>query len=189
LWIGNDYRNQFSGKDHIMRQALSFILLTLALPLLANAAEPAEQSAEAKVLARWLGTWNVDAVWKPAKWSPDGLILKETKVVERTLNGHFLQERITNDKWTGRIIYHFNKAKKAYQFWYFNSNGDTSEWIGTWDEKATTMTWTSDLGNGVEATMVTRFVDEDKYEFNIVAKNKAGEMFLDIRADHTRVKK
>lgn len=172
-----------------MRQTILLMLLIVAFPLLANAAEPAKQSAETKVLARWLGKWKVDAVWSPAKWNPDGMKLEETKVVESILDGHFLEERISNDNWTGRILYHFNQQRKAYQCWYFNSNGDTSEWTGTWDEEAATMTWVSDLGIGVDAKMEARFLGADKYNLHIVAKDKAGELLLDIRANHSRVKK
>ena len=117
------------------------------------------------------------------------MTLKETKVVESILDGHFLEERISNDKWSGRILYHYNQQKDEYQFWYFNSNGDTSEWVGKWDEDSETMTWTSDLGLGVDAKMVTRFIDADRYEFHIVAKSESGDLLLDIRADHSRMKK
>src|SRR5262249_18031353 len=55
----------------------------------------------------------------------------------------------------------------------------TSEATGKWDEKKRTLTWTSNF-DGRLATTIWKFVDEDTFTWDLLAKDNTGKVLLDM---------
>jgi hypothetical protein len=114
----------------------------------------------------------------------------ETKTCKWILGGKFLEEngRSEEPKREYRAITGYDAQAKVFRSWHFYSEGNTSEWTGTWDEATETMTWTSDLRAGVDAKLVRRFVNPDNYEIRAIAKDKTGKVLMHVQAENVRVK-
>jgi hypothetical protein len=173
-----------------MRHILPSIVVVVFSGPLACAAEPTGAAPESKVLARWLGTWECRAVFKRAQWNPEERRITETKTCKWILGGKFLEEtgRSQEPKREYRAISGYDAQRAVFRSWLFDSEGNTSEWIGTWDGETTTMTWTSDLDIGVDARMLSRFVGPDNYEITVIVKDKTGKTLMHVQAEHVRVK-
>ena len=172
-----------------MRHALASVLVVFFSVPTAYAARSTQQSPESKVLARWLGTWECRAVVRHAG-APRETRVTEKKTSAWILGGEFVQEIGRSDvpKREYRFLSHYDARAAAFRGWLFTSEGNVSEWTGTWDEKTTTMTWTSDLGVGADARLLYRFVGPDKYECKVTVKNKTGKVVTNGHAEHVRVK-
>ena len=71
----------------------------------------------------------------------------------------------------------------------FNSDGGHSFWIGNWAEESSTMTWEYiDFGTGITGIAVDRFTSDKKFESTLIMKDNKGNLLLDIRYEHTRIK-
>jgi hypothetical protein len=174
-------------KSNMRNLVVALALFLFAAPTM-TIADPVQQSGEMKVLNRWLGTWKSLAVIKPSNWFPGGKQRTETKNVEWVLGGHFQQATIRSNEHEARGIYRYDAQNKVYQSWFFDSEGNTSYWIGTWNEESKTMTWKLDF-SVIKGTMVDRFVAADKYDTTIIMKDIAGNLLLYVQTEHTRVKK
>ncbi len=80
----------------------------------------------------------------------------------------------------------YDTSAKSYRGWFFVSDGGVVEWKGRWDDEARGLRVEGNLGNGVVFTGVNRFPDKDTYEWTLVAKDKAGKVYLDMKATHRR---
>ena len=81
----------------------------------------------------------------------------------------------------------WDATRKVYRFWYFDSEGLTSQATGKWDEKKQTLTWTSTFEGGT-ATTVWKFVDDDTFTWDLVAKDRAGKVLMDMSGKSKRKK-
>lgn len=164
-------------------------LLVVAAALNATA-EPSPQSANAKVLNKWIGDWKSLTLLKPAAWSPTSQELSGTSESVWILDGRFQETSSRSGRHETREIHRYDSGSRRYHKWTFNSDGSHSFWIGEWDEATLTMTWKYvDFGAGIEGKIVDRFISGGKYESTVILKDRAGALLLDIRSEHVRTRK
>ena len=165
------------------------VLFVTATALIATA-EPPQQSASAKALNKWLGTWKSHTVLKPAAWTPTSQELSGTSESVWILDGRFQQTSSRSGTHETREIHRYDAGSRKYHKWTFNSDGSHSFWIGDWDEDSSTMTWKYvDFGAGIEGKIVDRFTSDGKHESTVILKDRAGTVLLDIRSEHVRAGK
>jgi hypothetical protein len=162
----------------------------LPKPKAAPTTQPAELSAEQKVLDLALGNWKGDLTVHKTKWNPKEFRQTSTSSCVRVLGGRFiLNKGGGSDGTTGLTLTTYDTEKKCYRCWYFDSKGSAVEMQGKWDPETKTATWRSDLGNGVTAVSTARYVDGETVETSIVNKDKDGEILFRVEGKATRVKK
>ena len=147
---------------------------TIALLLLAtgmvgqavNASEPAKPP-ELKVLERFVGTWNVEAVTKPAVWTPTEKKEKCVEYNEMVLDGWFLHgsSKTTDGKISAIVMNTYDPVKKEYCIRRFTSGGLCDEVTGQWDEATSTLTVSGNLGRGITLNAAFHLTDKDRREY------------------------
>jgi len=148
-----------------------------------------EKPAELKVLERFVGTWKVEAIFKPSAQDPKERRETSTSRFELTLNGWFVMERgKTTDDDEDLQILTFNAKKKVFRRWYFDSDGNTHEWTGKWDEKSSTLTWTGPADDGITTVSVWKLTDKDTLDWTLTAKDKEGKVVVRIEGKSVRQK-
>jgi hypothetical protein len=159
-------------------------------PLLSGGKEQPAVPPEMKVLEKRLGTWKTSTRIKPAVWTPDAIESTGEEKIELTLKGRFIQGRVRTQPgdieatWLGT----YDTAKKAYRVWYFNSQGNSVEAVGKWDGKANHMIWTSEPQPGITEVSHWRFLDDNTFEWDLIAKDREGKVYLDMKGKLTRKK-
>jgi hypothetical protein len=145
--------------------------------------------APMKVLGRRLGEWAGEITIRHAAWTPFEGKLKSQESVKPALGGRFIEERARSRPGGGesRLLATWDATKKVYKSWYFDSDGLTSEATGKWDATARTLTWTSTFEGGTART-VWKFVDEDTFTWDLLAKDRAGKVLLDMSGKSKRKK-
>ena len=144
---------------------------------------------ELKLLERMIGDWDATSVSKPAEWTPREL--NTTSHVTRTwvLDGSFVQDTSKiSDGTESFALTSFDPQMKAYRSWWFNSEGNSSKSTGQWDSASKTISFQSDLGNGITSRSSVRFVDNNNEEWNVVIKDGDGKLYLDLNVKATRRK-
>jgi peroxiredoxin len=156
-----------------------------------GAKEPALRGpAEMKVLARRLGEWTGEITIRRAAWTPFEGKLKSQESVKAVLGRRFVEERARSQPGDGesRLLATWDATRKVYRSWYFDSEGLTSEATGKWDVKRQTLTWTSIEEGGIASTIVWKFVDEDTCTWDLLVKDKAGKVLMDMSGRSKRKK-
>lgn len=151
----------------------------------------AQQSAEAEVLNRYVGTWKSDAVFKTSQWFPEGKRWVESSDIQWILNGH-LQQIIASkgEEETDLRIQRYNEKSKRYEMWNIHASGDSSYWVGSWNEESKTMAWKYvDFGSGFTGKIVDQFTGEGKGITSVVMEDVHGKVLLDGQIQHTRTEK
>lgn len=150
--------------------------------------EPSPESPELKELGRLIGTWDTDVTFKPAIWQPEGRRVKGSVKSEWTLGGRFVRElgRSLAEDVEHTLMATYDTKKKAYRSWSFDSTGSALEWQGRWDGDTKTLTWESDLGDGLKAVSKDHFTDKDHYEIDVLVKGADGKVYMDMKAKHSR---
>ena len=150
----------------------------------------AKESAKAKVLNKWHGSWKHHTELKPAAWSLKAAELSGTSTGRWILGGRYQQISSFSGAHETREIHRYDANSNAYHKWSFDSEGGHSFWVGAWDEKTGTMTWKyMDFGSGIEGKIVNRFSGEGKYETMLVMKDNMGNLLLKFQSEHTRMNK
>ena len=146
------------------------------------AAEP-PKPPELKVLEQFVGTWDCEAITKPAVWTPKEAHDKTVEVNEMSLDGWFLHgsSTTTAGKTNAILMNTYDPAQKAYRIWRFMSGGSCEEMRGEWDEAASTLTITTDLGHGITQKAAFHLIDKDHREYHVVAKDSDGKVYLEIQ--------
>ena len=167
-------------------------VLVLFSPVLADEKKPDEgprKPAELKLLDRLIGSWKDEATFKVSEWTKKER--QETAVFQNswTLNGWFVQYRGRNGDGSEELqLMTFDVEKKIFRRWYYDSDGNASESSGKWDAKTATLTWTGDLGDGITAVSVWRFVDNDRTIWSRIAKDGKGKIYSQIEGKAVRQK-
>jgi hypothetical protein len=94
---------------------------------------------------------------------------------EPILGGRFIEKFETNEA-TGVSDYTlgwFDTDAKKYHTWFFNHSGSVTEFTGTWDEAAKTLTWNSADGR-LEGRWT--FKGDDLREYRHIVKDKDGKV-------------
>lgn len=158
------------------------------LVIVAVGSGAAEESMDANVLNRWQGTWKNHTIVKPAAWTLVGSELPGASTGEWILGNQYQQISDHTGNTQTREIQRFDAESGQYHKWAFDSEGNSSFWVGAWDENSATMTWKYvDFGLGIEGEIVNRFTGDDKYETTLVLKDSRGNVLLDIRSRHSRI--
>jgi hypothetical protein len=155
----------------------------------ASAAEP-PKPPELKVLEKFVGTWDCEVVVKPAAWTPKESRDKTVEVNELALDGWFLHGNSkTRDGRTNAILMNtYDPVQKKYRIWRFTPGGSCEELSGQWEEATTTLTITTDVGNGITSKAAFHVIDKDRREYHVLAKDGDGKVYLDIHGTVTRRK-
>ena len=177
-------------KERNMKQWWVMLALLVSATALNATAEPSQQSANAKALNRWLGSWKSLTLLKPAAWSLKSQELSGTSKSVWILDGHFQQTSSRSGNHETREIHRYDASSNQYHKWVFDSDGSHSFWIGNWDEESSTMTWEYvDFGARIEGKLVDRFINDGKYQSTLILKDRTGNVLLDIQSEHVRTKK
>ena len=166
-------------------------LLAVALLLVPSglSAGPPVLTPEQKVLDRFTGTWKSSFTAPKAEWTPVEKTGTATVTAERVLGGSFVQEKHANgDGTSGLVLRSYDPERKAYRVWWFSSTGQALESVGTWDEKAATLTSKADA-TGFSTTTVNRFADPDTLVWEVSVKGADGRALFRMEGKSVRVKK
>lgn len=152
---------------------------------LGAAAAPA-QGEMTPALARRLGVWQQTVTIKP-------ILGAQTKnnseaTVKTAFDGTFLQMVNVGEDGNETIeLATFDPTRKCYRLWTYNSNGNSIEWTGTWDEPKATMTWSATVTGGYTAVMTWTFAAADRIDMAILVKND-GATVLTMSGTLTKTK-
>lgn len=141
--------------------------------------KPDKLPPELAILERLVGTWDAKAVSKPAEWTP-----KEVRTTSHITRKWVLDDRILQD--TSKIsdgseglsLLTYDTQMKAYRSWWFNSEGHTTKSTGQWDAASETMSFKSDLGNGLTSRASVRFIDKDRHDWKVVVKDGDDKLYF-----------
>lgn len=144
---------------------------------------------ELKVLERLVGSWDAVAVSKPAEWTPKEVRTTSKITRKWVLDGHFLQETSeSSDGTEGLWLMTFDPQMKKYRSWWFNSEGNVSKTAGDSDAIAETMSFSSDLDDGLVSRSSLRFIDDDHHDWRVVITDGTGKLYFDTKWTLTRHK-
>ncbi len=148
------------------------------------------KSPELKVLERLVGTWDAKAVSKPAEWTPTEVRTTSKITRKWVLDGRFLQDTSEiSDGSEGLSLFTYDPQMKAYQSWWFSSEGHTSKSTGQWDAASETISFKADLGNGLTSRGSVRFLDKDHHDWKVVVQDGNGKLYFHGEWYVTRRKK
>lgn len=144
------------------------------------AAEP--QSAEMKVLSRFVGRWHARTV------STDGAGQRteseDDASVSWVLGDSYLEDKV-GENLTG--LWTFDRDERVYRCWYFPAGSHKPLVVTSqWNAADTSFSGKADLGNGVTMTTRHRFIGTDKFEFSATVKDAAGMVLSSLSGTKTR---
>ena len=176
-----------------MRLTPLFLVSVLFSPILGDEKKPDEgpaKPAEFKVLGRLTGRWKDEVTYKVSEWTKKEKHETASYQNDWTLGGWFIryQGRSGDGKTEELQLMTFDVEKKVFRKWYYDSEGFASESSGKWDAKSATLTWTSDLGDGITAVSVWRFADDNNVIWTRVARDRQGKTYLNIEGKSVRQK-
>lgn len=180
------------------RMALVSVALVWFPSLVQAQPGPAQEVPELQVLSHWIGTWDIDMT---VKVGADAAKVSRTKgkaTAKWILDGRFVQQTGTLEAGDGMgmpamkvtTLMTYDQAKKAYRSWMFYSTGTVSESEGSWAAKTRTMTTTSrDADNNWNTTIKATFPDPATEVWQILVKDGAGKVIVEVNGKNTRRKK
>ena len=144
---------------------------------------------ELKVLARFIGTWECESTAKKTEWAPQETHSTAVDVAKWILDGSHVEIEIqTSEKQSLKVILSYDSAKQMYRSWTFGPNGYCLENQMQWNEKTKTFSGKYEVTEGVTCETTARFVDDDTYEWNWLAKDAKGTIYVDTHGKKTRKK-
>lgn len=163
-----------------MQSAVLLATVVIGMATALTAAEP--QSAELKVLSRFVGRWHARTV------STDGTGQKTESADEASmrwvLGDSYVEDKV-DEKLTG--LWTFDRDERVYRCWYFAA-GSHKPLVVTmqWNAADASFSGKADLGNGVTMTTRHRFVGTDRFEFSATVKDAAGTVLNSLSGTKTR---
>jgi hypothetical protein len=82
----------------------------------------------------------------------------------------------------------YDPVQKQYRIWKFVPGGSCEDLTGQWDEATTTLTITNNLGDGITVKAAFHVIDRDHREYDVVAKDGDGKIYMDIHGSVSRRK-
>ena len=147
-------------------------------------------SPELKPLQRFVGSWKLQVVLKPAQWNPERKNTTGIAEHEWILDGRVLQcqSNSASGDFKGLVLMSYDAEKREYRQWFFDSIGTlpTDGDRGQWNETSKMFTWKGTDRWGNTSTSVTRFIDDDSYEWVLVTKDYTGRVLSDMEGKATR---
>ena len=171
-----------------MRLIAVISLFAAVSPAAALGDEATTRSPELKVLSRFVGTWDAESVSKPAAWTPQELRETSIEVDEWVLDGWFVQgtTKGRGGKANAISMITYDPMRKEYHFSHFSTGGFVSQWSGQWDEANQTFSLRGDAAKGITSTGTVHFIDRDRREFHLIAKDRDGKVYYDVQGTSTR---
>ena len=78
-----------------------------------------------------------------------------------------------------------NYADGSYHRFNFTSEGDSSYWIGDWQDDRQTMVWKMDLGI-ISGLLTEHFLSTDEKEVTLVLRDAAGNIIIQAQTTQSR---
>lgn len=166
-----------------MRTLPSKILCATVLACVFSSVAAAEpQSAELKVLSRFVGRWHANVVSTDA--SGNETVTEDDATMSWVLGDSFLEDRV-EDKLTG--LWTFDGDQQVYRCWYFAA-GSHKPLVATmrWNADDSSFAGKADLGDGITMTTQHRFPAADKYEFSVTVQDASGKVLNTLKGTKTR---
>jgi hypothetical protein len=143
-------------------------------------------SPELKPLEAMVGTWKVEVTARPTVGGSDKREVIET--FEWFLGGQFLRGKATvKDRSESHFIVQYDRVRKKYRFWYFDSTGHTGEMTGEWNDASRRMTW-SENGDLLKTTIKVHFVNAEQATSITTVSSKTGAVLYEEEGDARRCK-
>ena len=124
------------------------------------------------------------------KQVPDGDEVKVKLIYHRVLGDQYVREvgEVDGEK-TALAMFTYDADNQCYRMWHFSAEHKTSEGKGSWDPETTTLTWTAVNLANPEVTMTTRhhFVADNRFDWDVVGKDKSGNQIFRLEGTATRV--
>ncbi len=137
------------------------------------------------VLNRFVGTWR--------SVQTQGASVEEQDPVDltyrRRLGGKFVQELGTvSGEDTAMIMYTYDTDQSLFRMWRFAATDSPSEATGKWNTDTNTLEWTYAPNAKRDFTMTARhrFVNDNVFEWDVVGRDKAGEILFQVEGKATR---
>jgi hypothetical protein len=143
---------------------------------------------ELKAFDRWVGDWTFDVSHEKTKLQPEGLHFTGTGTVRRTLKNRWLEIKMEGGIFEAMALVTFDPQRRAYRMWSHTSEGETSEFVGTWDAASKTVTWKPMSAGGLTAPGTVKVVEGDRIEWELVLKDASGAVVLHQRIKASRRK-
>lgn len=134
------------------------------------------------VLAQWEGEWKSESTMKPSVWFPREIDLTGSSETKLVLQESYLETNVNDSVLEGKEFRRYNRMSNTFNKWVFKSDGSTSFWYGTWNEKKKTMTWKYvDVSeSGIHGKMTETFTSEKEIKTQVVMKDKKGNILLNV---------
>src|SRR5205823_5359748 len=163
-----------------MTRSAVLVVLLGGVGLRAQEEKPADVKTALKVLEKRVGSWSTVTTINKAEWTPKPGQTKGDEVLAMTLGGRFLEGKNKSaDGIEGQLLATYDVPLGMYRFWYFDSQGTTTDGLGKWDDKTKTLTWTNSAPGGITSLAHWKFVDDDTFEWDLVTKDGEGKVLLD----------
>ena len=174
------------SKRLIVAAALVMVAACAALPARGQAAEEFANSAEGKVLARYVGKWasEVEITGAEPKKGTD------TSEGKWTLKGRYVDYKVDSklDDSEALHLLTYDAEQKVYRSWWFSSTGQNNTSTGTWDEATKKFSWKGEPKNGLTAIWVDHFTDDDTRVGELVVTDGDGKVVYGIKWKAVRKK-
>jgi len=172
-WTDEDGRSGIYGVFHFTRCDPVSVVNAGKKP--SASIEPKSSApAEMQVFADDIGKWSIEG---SATRGETTTKVNGSMVAQWILGGRFVQ---TTTALQGRAgagvgIAGFDTATKAYQCWFFDSDGIYGEpGVGTWDEKERTMTWKQQVTGGATMVKKRQWINHDTVRIHSVFTQQSG---------------
>lgn len=163
------------------RLVLALMMALFALPATASTEEA--QSKGSGVLNQYLGTWQARTVMSPTKLVPRGYDETATQEVKWVLSNQYLEVTSIGESQDSRDM--INYADGSYHRFNFTSEGDSSYWIGDWQDDRRTMVWKMDFGI-ISGLLTEHFLSIDEKEVTLVLRDAAGNIIIQAQTTQSR---
>lgn len=148
--------------------------------------ESATDSAQQKVLDRFIGNWSCQTTIFKTEGNPEEKHQTGTLSYTRILGGNFVQEKGEDSGGnTSLRLYTYDHQKKCYLTWFFSSIPQSTDVpaTGKWDEAAHALDWTAK-----GSTFQHRFINDNAIECSVLVKNDVGNTLFQAEYKLTRTK-
>ena len=168
-------------ENNMTRLVLALMMALVALPATASTEEA--QLIGSGVLNQYLGTWQARTVMSPTKLVPRGYDETAAQEVKWVLSNQYLEMTTIGESQDSRDM--INYADGSYHRFNFTSEGDSSYWIGDWQDDRRTMVWKMDLGI-ISGLLTEHFLSIDEKEVTLVLRDAAGNIIIQAQATQSR---
>ena len=119
----------------------------------------------------------------PTKLVPRGYDETAAQEVKWVLSNQYLEMTTIGESQDSRDM--INYADGSYHRFNFTSEGDSSYWIGDWQDDRRTMVWKMDLGI-ISGLLTEHFLSIDEKEVTLVLRDAAGNIIIQAQATQSR---